>query len=138
MTRRSIAIVLALAAVAILAAAALAARGAPAPTTIEIDVHYSHFSPSAVSVPLGVPVTFILRNEDPIDHEWIVGDEAVHAFHRVSADPIHEGVPTEVSLPAGTTRTTTITFTKPARWAYICHLPGHEAYGMVGWVTIGP
>ena len=31
---------------------------------------------------------------------------------------------------------TTITFDAPAQWKYICHLPGHEAYGMVGVATI--
>jgi uncharacterized cupredoxin-like copper-binding protein len=32
---------------------------------------------------------------------------------------------------------TTITFPVAATWQYICHLPGHEAYGMVGTVQIG-
>jgi uncharacterized cupredoxin-like copper-binding protein len=31
---------------------------------------------------------------------------------------------------------TTITFDQPATWKYICHLPGHEAYGMVGVASI--
>ena len=31
---------------------------------------------------------------------------------------------------------TTITFDEPGRLAYICHLPGHEAYGMVGVLTV--
>ena len=39
-------------------------------------MRYSHFLPASVTVPAGVPVTFVLANEDPIGHEWIVGDEA--------------------------------------------------------------
>jgi uncharacterized cupredoxin-like copper-binding protein len=31
---------------------------------------------------------------------------------------------------------TTITFHEPGSQQYICHLPGHEAYGMVGTLTI--
>ena len=120
-----------------LAAAAVAA-GVGRPPTIEIDIHYSHFSPSAVRVPVGLPVTFVIRNDDPIDHEWIVGDEAVQAFHRTSADPLHTGDPAAVSVPALSTVTTTVTFSAAGRLAFICHLPGHEAYGMVGWVTISP
>jgi uncharacterized cupredoxin-like copper-binding protein len=27
---------------------------------------------------------------------------------------------------------TTLTFAEPGDYLYICHLPGHEAYGMVG------
>jgi len=137
--RRSVGRSVALAVVAALGLAAVAvAAGVGRPSTIEIDIHYSHFSPSEVRVPLGVPVTFVIRNEDPIDHEWIVGDDAVHAFHRASADALHTGKPTEVSVPALMTVTTTVTFASAGRLAYICHLPGHEAYGMVGWVTITP
>jgi uncharacterized cupredoxin-like copper-binding protein len=120
-----------------LAAVAVAAGVGRSPT-VEIDIHYSHFSPAAVQVPVGVPVTFVIRNDDPIDHEWIVGDAAVHAYHRSSAEPLHTGKPTEVSVPALSTVTTTVTFTDSGRLEFICHLPGHEAYGMVGWVTITP
>jgi uncharacterized cupredoxin-like copper-binding protein len=31
---------------------------------------------------------------------------------------------------------TTLTFDQPGTVLYICHLPGHEAYGMVGTLTI--
>ena len=34
------------------------------------------------------------------------------------------------------TVTTTITFDEAGRLAYICHLPSHEEYGMVGWLTV--
>jgi uncharacterized cupredoxin-like copper-binding protein len=120
------------------AAVALAGGGAgPAPSTsVEIVIHYSHFDPSAITVPVGVPVTITLRNDDPIDHEWIVGDAAVHAVHRVGTELLHPSRPTEVVIPAGQTRVTTITFEAAGSLQYICHLPGHEAYGMVGTVTI--
>jgi len=117
-------------------AMAFAGRG-PAPATdIEIAIHYSKFEPSQITVPVGVPVTITLRNDDPIDHEWIVGDEAVHAIHRVGTEPLHPDKPTEVVIPAGTSRTTVITFAASGSQRFICHLPGHEAYGMVGTVRI--
>ena len=103
---------------------------------IEISIHYSHFSVSSVDVPLGVPVTFVLTNDDPIDHEWIVGDAAVHARHRTGTEPVHGSRPTEVSIPAGATLETTIRFDTPGTYLYICHLPGHEAYGMVGTLEV--
>jgi uncharacterized cupredoxin-like copper-binding protein len=46
--------------------------------------------------------------------------------------------PTEVSIDAQSTVTTTITFATPGTFRYVCHLPGHEAYGMVGMVTVTP
>jgi uncharacterized cupredoxin-like copper-binding protein len=104
--------------------------------SVEIAIRYSHFSPSRVVVAVGVPVTFILRNDDPIDHEWIVGDEAVHAAHRTGSEPFHAARPTEVSVPPLATRTTTVTFAEPGPLLFICHLPGHEAYGMVGSVKV--
>jgi uncharacterized cupredoxin-like copper-binding protein len=118
-------------------AVALAGPGGPPPATaIEIDIHYSHFEPSAITVPVGVPVTITIRNNDPIDHEWIVGDEAVQAKHRTGTELLHPARPTELVIPAGETRVTTITFTSTGSLQYICHLPAHEEYGMVGTVTI--
>ena len=81
-------------------------------------------------------VTFVLRNDDPIDHEWIVGDAATHERHRTGTEPVHGSRPTEVSIPAGSSRSTTVTFETPGTYLYICHLPGHEAYGMVGTLVV--
>src|SRR5829696_6594015 len=129
-----------LAGVAVAFAGGVAAFGggsgtAPA-TSIEIAIHYSRFEPSAITVPAGVPVTITVRNDDPIDHEWIVGDAHVHANHRTSTELLHPTRPTELVIPAGETRVTTITFEATGSLQFICHLPAHEAYGMVGVLTI--
>ena len=60
----------------------------------------------SVTVPAGVPVTFVLRNDDPIDHEWIVGDAAVHERHRTGTEPVHGVAPDRGhrSRPATTAR----------------------------------
>jgi uncharacterized cupredoxin-like copper-binding protein len=117
-------------------AAAWAHAPGLAPVDLEIPIHYSHYGVSLVTVPVGVPVTIVLRNEDPIDHEWIVGDAALHERHRTGTEPVHDSRPTEVTIPAGTTKATTITFNTPGTYLYICHLPGHEAYGMVGTLVV--
>ena len=106
------------------------------PVTETIGIHHSHYDQSQISVPAGVAVTFVLRNDDPIDHEFIVGDAAVHERHRTGTEPVHGSRPTEVTIPAGTTRSTTITFTTPGSYLFICHLHGHEAYGMVGTLVV--
>ncbi len=103
---------------------------------VTIGFHFSHFGPNAVTVPAGIPVTITLRNDDPIGHEWIVGPPEVHAVHRVGTEATHEGRPNEVSVPPFATRTTTITFDKPGTYDFICHLPGHEKYGMKGTLTV--
>jgi len=103
---------------------------------VTIAFHYSRFGPAVATVPAGVPVTFTLRNDDPIEHEWIVGANEVHARHRFGTEPFHDHVPTEVTVPALSTRLTTVTFDQPGEYAFICHLPGHEAYGMRGMLRV--
>ena len=45
--------------------------------------------------------------------------------------------PTEVTIPAGETRRTTIVVDAAGTLTYVCHLPGHEAYGMTGVLVAG-
>ncbi len=123
-------------ALAAFAAGACAPANAALPTQIGIRIHYSHFEPTKIEVPLGVPVTFTVVNDDPIDHEWLLGDEAFHARHRLGTEPVHGDRPNEISLPPLTTKVTTITFERPGELKFICHFPGHEAYGMVGVVIV--
>ena len=125
-------------AIGVLAAALLAPSGAAASTNVTIGIRYSHFGPSVITVPRGVPVTIVLRNEDPIDHEWIVGTTELHARHRLGTEPVHDSRPTEISIPALSTRTTVVTFAETGMLQYVCHLPGHEQYGMVGVARVVP
>jgi len=120
----------------ILAGLALASCHTASAREVGITFHYSHFAPTTIEVQRGVPVTFVLHNDDPIDHEWIVGDESVHARHRTGTEPYHGTLPTEVTVPALSTVRTTIMFDKVGELTYVCHLPGHEAYGMVGLVRV--
>jgi uncharacterized cupredoxin-like copper-binding protein len=138
MTPRRAAVSLGLGVVALLGAAAmvLAVAREPEPVRVDLAIHYSHFQPATIVVPAGRPVTFVIGNGDPIDHEWIVGDAQVHQRHRTGTEPVHASRPTEVSIDAGATRTTTVTFTTPAVLTYVCHLPGHEAYGMTGTLIV--
>jgi uncharacterized cupredoxin-like copper-binding protein len=106
------------------------------PLVVAITIHYSHYEPAAVTVPVGRPVTFVITNTDPIDHEWIVGDAATHERHRTGTEPFHNARPTEITIPALSQKQTTVTFPAVGSLQFICHLPGHEAYGMVGTVTI--
>ena len=99
---------------------------------VDIGIHYSHYSRVRIDGPAGVPVTFTIHNDDPIDHEWLLGDPATHERHRTGTEPVHAARPDELTIPAMSTRTTTLTFPVTTTLTYMCHLPGHEAYGMVG------
>lgn len=127
-------VVMALAAFA--ASACTTANGAQLSTHVGIRIHYSHFDQTKIEVPLGVPITFTLINDDPIEHEWLIGDEAFHARHRAGTEAVHGDRPNEVSLPAMSMKTTTLTFDTPGPLTFVCHFPQHEAYGMVGVVVV--
>ena len=101
-----------------------------------ISIRYSLFSEERIEVAVGEPVTFERRNDDPILHEWIVGPSDVHERHRTGTEPYHDEVPTEVSLPPYETRVTTVSFDQPGEYLFVCHLPGHEAYGMRGVIAV--
>ncbi|HWD72857.1 MAG TPA: cupredoxin domain-containing protein [Actinomycetota bacterium] len=139
MLRRPVALWVALLAAAAPAACS-AATGAPAARTVPITIHYSHFSPARLTVAAGETVRFTITNTDPIDHEFILGDEAVQDREEAGTDLIHDGsVPGMVSAPAGRTVSTVVSFPRhPAERSlvYACHLPGHYAYGMRGVLTI--
>jgi uncharacterized cupredoxin-like copper-binding protein len=105
--------------------------------TVDVTIHFSHFEPDRVVVRPGETVTFVVRNTDPIDHEFILGDEQVQQIHEEGTEPIHAPKSGEMTVPAGTNQVTTYTF--PARDGQLifgCHLPGHYAYGMRGLVSI--
>jgi uncharacterized cupredoxin-like copper-binding protein len=127
------------AALALLLLAVLAVgytSGTSAARRVEIHIHYSHFEPSELTVPRGVPVTFVLINDDPIDHEWLIGDAAFHERHRRGTEAHHGARPNEISIPALSSVETTLNLADLGTLQYICHLPGHEAYGMVGTLTV--
>lgn len=120
----------------LLVIAASGCGGAAVPERVTITIGYSSFEPQRLRASAGVPLTVVLVNTDPIDHEWIVGDEAVQEAHRSGTDGVHDAVPTEVTVPALTTLETTVTFDTPGLYPFICHVPRHEAYGMVGLLTV--
>ena len=106
--------------------------------TVDITIHYSHFSLSHLSFPAGTTVRFVIRNTDPIDHEFILGTRGVQQLVEHTKERLHDGsVPGQISVPAGTSRTTTFTFGVPGNGLLFgCHLPGHYRYGMRGSITV--
>jgi uncharacterized cupredoxin-like copper-binding protein len=108
-------------------------------TNIKVTFRFSHFDQQIITVPAGQPISVTLVNNDPIEHEWIVGSEDVHERHRTGTDPYHDQLPTEVTVPALESRKTMVRFDTPGDYPFVCHLPGHEAYGMKGILrVVGP
>lgn len=109
---------------------------------IEITINHSRFDASKIKVDEGETVTFVVHNNDPIDHEFLIGDEDMQLVHEKGSEAHHGARPTEISIPAGETRETIVTFTERGALAvadpliFGCHLPGHYNYGMRGIIEV--
>lgn len=126
------------AAAVVLAAALVAAAGAcggNGERTIEVTIRHSRFEPEVITVRPGERVRFVVRNTDPIAHEFILGDEAVQELHERGTEHEHSGGG-EISIPAGAERATWYQFGRPGNLIVGCHLPGHYDFGMRGTVRV--
>lgn len=113
------------------------AAGRPTDGVVHVSIHFSRFDPETIEVERGETVRFVIRNTDPIDHEFILGDDEVQRVHEDGTEARHAPRPGEVSVPAGATVVTTYTFPLEDGTLILgCHLPGHYGFGMRGTVSI--
>ena len=104
--------------------------------TVDLDIHYSRFEPTSITVRAGTLVRFVVHNHDPIRHELIVGPPEVHARHASGHEAVHPPVPGEVSVEPDATAETVYHFDQVGTVIFACHLPGHDEYGMNGQVDV--
>ena len=104
--------------------------------TVDVAIHYSSFWSARYAFAVGETVRFVVHNEDPIDHEFILGDRTVQIAHEHGTQAYHAPSPGVMTVPAGQTRVTTYTFRAAGPLIIGCHLPGHYAYGMRAPVTV--
>jgi uncharacterized cupredoxin-like copper-binding protein len=107
-------------------------------TDVVVNINHSRFDPGAFEFDSGETVRFVIHNADPIDHEFLLGNDAAQDRHEKGTHASHGAVPGEISVPAGSTRSTTYTFTQPGDLIIGCHLPAHYAFGMRAEVTVTP
>ncbi len=102
----------------------------------DVRMRYSQFVPGHLAFEKGETVEFVITNADPIDHEFILGDEAVQQRHEAGTEAHHDAMPTEVSVPAGSTVRTRVTLAEAGEFIVGCHLPRHYDYGMKAFVVV--
>lgn len=119
------------------AAACVEAAGGEQARTVQVRIRYSAFIPDKIHVESGETVRFVVRNGDPIDHEFLIGDETVQQIHEDGTEAHHGTRAGEISVPAGGRVATTFTFGGKGTTLFGCHLPGHYEYGMHGTIEIG-
>lgn len=110
----------------------------PGVVTVEVHIDQSRFDIGSLRVKEGTLIEFVVQNDDPIDHELVVGDGDVHRRHADGTERRHPPVPGEVSIAPGDRAMTFYEFTDVGSIVYACHLPGHVAYGMAGTIEVVP
>lgn len=77
-----------------------------------------YFEPTEITVSAGAKVTFVIKNEGSVDHEFESGEKG-------------EAGVEEIIIPPGRTRRVAWTApSEPAVYTIYCDLPGHRAAGM--------
>jgi uncharacterized cupredoxin-like copper-binding protein len=125
-----------LAAASLLLSASACSPGDPEDETVQVTIRFSRFNPDHFEFTAGSTVKFVVRNNDPIDHEFLIGDERLQQIHEEGTEAKHGARPGEISIPAGGTRATSYTFAEPGTLLIGCHLPGHYDFGMRGDIEI--
>jgi uncharacterized cupredoxin-like copper-binding protein len=108
----------------------------PGVVQVEVRIDQSRFDIGSLRVAEGTVVELVVQNDDPIDHELVVGDGEVHRAHADGTERRHPPVPGEVSVAPGDRALTFYEFTEVGSIVYACHLPGHVAYGMQGTIEV--
>jgi len=108
----------------------------PEPVTVVVDIEHSLFEPSYLRVEAGTEVRFVVANDDPINHELIIGPQSVHDRHANGTEASHPTRPGEISIGPDEQGVTSYVFDDVGTVEMACHLPGHYDFGMRGEIEV--
>lgn len=104
----------------------VAAPAAAQGETVSLTLTEFRITPNTLSVPAGVPVTFIVRNAGQVQHNLTIELEAQGIEQTLFS----------TNLAPGETRQATYTFSTAGTWAMYCPVDGHRQLGMQGTITV--
>ena len=112
-----------------------------AATRIEVTLTDAlKIEPASMTVPAGVPVTFVVTNSGVTDHEFYLGDEAAQAEHEkemAEMGGMSHDEPEGIAVKPGETKELTYTFAQAGQTLAGCHVVGHYGGGMKADITVG-
>ncbi|WP_198586179.1 cupredoxin domain-containing protein [Roseovarius salinarum] len=131
------------------------AKPAQADRTVKVVMTDTAYSIDSLTVSAGETVTFEVRNDGALVHEFNIGTKKMHEAHQdemqhmmeegtLSAHHMdegghhHGGAGNSVLLNPGETGTLTWTFEAPMELRFACNVPGHYEAGMHGPITVRP
>lgn len=95
--------------------------------------------PAAISVPVGVPVTFVVTNRGTTDHEFYLGDDVAQADHELEMTKMggmaHDE-PDGIAVMPGEIKAFSYTFAIVGKTLAGCHVAGHYGGGMKAEITV--
>ncbi len=111
------------------------------PLAGEVNVVLSdamRFAPDSITVKAGEEVTFLVKNEGVIVHEFFVGTDEEQVDHaaEMAAGGMSHGHDNALSLKAGERGSLTMTFAQAGSLLIGCHEPGHYDAGMKATLTV--
>jgi nitrite reductase (NO-forming) len=101
------------------------AKSAPGAAAQQITIKVGNamrFDPRTFEARAGQPIEVVLQNDGVLPHDFV----------------LTEGVVTPIKIDAGGGVTARATFTveRPGTYPFVCSVPGHEAVGMRGTITV--
>ena len=112
-------------------------------TIIEVEMGEFFFTPSAIEVPPGRPVRFVVRNTGVAPHEFLIGDEHAQedaekemAKGTSGGNHSHDGGIPSLLLDPGVSGVIEATFAPGEELVIGCHVPGHWNAGMRGTLRV--
>lgn len=118
------------------------AAASPSAASNRIDVTLTDalkIEPAAMTVPAGVPITFVVTNSGTVDHEFYLGDEEAQAEHEqemADMGGMSHDEPKGIAVKPGETKELTYTFAEAGETLAGCHVVGHYGGGMKATITI--
>ncbi len=122
--------------------ASAAASSTAVPTHIAVEVSLTDalkIEPASMTVPAGVPITFVVTNSGTVDHEFYLGDEDAQAEHEqemADMGGMTHDEPEGIAVKPGETKELTYTFAEPGDTLAGCHVVGHYGGGMKATITV--
>ena len=119
-----------------------ATSSAPSAAVTRIEVTLTDtlkIEPASMTVPAGVPVTFVVTNSGVTDHEFYLGDEAAQAAHEkemAEVGGMGHDEPEGIAVKPGETKELTYTFAGAGPTLAGCHVVGHYGGGMRAEITV--
>lgn len=112
--------------------------------TIEISAEDNAFSVAMINVKVGDTVRFVVKNNDDVEHELVLGTKESMAEHRAEMEKMADmdmkmedhGQPNELELSEMGSGELIWKFTNPGMFEFACNIPGHYEAGMFGNIMV--